>query len=186
MGAVSLLLHTSTCRTLKSKNVMPSRTSMADFGPTHPMVVPKPPFSFKTANLFRSLELEDAARFLYGIICLSDGVWILSQSLGKNHQRLVRIRLVIFSVDLQLDTFGLFVQVTSEQHVKCIHLAFEELRSQKIRGYNLLVVAMIQRQISFIYLVIFCLRHQIIQFYLQTSRSSCKASTLKVLTYANC
>lgn len=42
---------TSIWRTLKSKKVMPSRTSMTDLGPTHPIVVPNPPFNFSTASL---------------------------------------------------------------------------------------------------------------------------------------
>ena len=49
------ILVTSICRTLKSKKVMPSRTSIADLGPTQPIVVPKPPFNFNTANFSRSL-----------------------------------------------------------------------------------------------------------------------------------
>lgn len=48
------ILFTSIWRTLKSKKVIPSRTSIADLGPTQPIVVPKPPFNFKTANFWRS------------------------------------------------------------------------------------------------------------------------------------
>ena len=41
--------HTSTCRTVRSRNVCPERTSIADLGPSQPIVVPKPPFSFTIA-----------------------------------------------------------------------------------------------------------------------------------------
>lgn len=44
---------TSICLTDKSRKVIPSRTSMMDLGPTHPIVVPRPPFNFKTASLSR-------------------------------------------------------------------------------------------------------------------------------------
>ena len=44
---------TSICLTLRSKKVIPSRTSMIDLGPTQPIVVPRPPLSLRTASLSR-------------------------------------------------------------------------------------------------------------------------------------
>ena len=39
---------------LRSKKVASLRTEIKLFGPTHPMLVPSPPFSFKTTSLSRS------------------------------------------------------------------------------------------------------------------------------------
>ena len=46
------VLRTSICRTMRSRKDVPGRTWIADLGPTQPMDVPNPPFSFSTAILF--------------------------------------------------------------------------------------------------------------------------------------
>ncbi|KAL2290972.1 hypothetical protein FJTKL_14874 [Diaporthe vaccinii] len=52
----------STWRTERSRKDMPSRTSMTDLGPTQPIEVPRPPFSFRTASLFRKSTESVLAR----------------------------------------------------------------------------------------------------------------------------
>jgi hypothetical protein len=60
---------TSICRTVRSRKLDPSRTSMADLGPTQPMVVPSPPFSLSTASFERSCDASLAfSREAYGLI----------------------------------------------------------------------------------------------------------------------
>lgn len=76
-------LLTSIWRTLRSKNVIPSRTSIADLGPTQPIVVPRPPFNLRTASLSRSLDAVHSGNSLYATICSGEGDWIFSQSLSQ-------------------------------------------------------------------------------------------------------
>lgn len=71
---------TSICLTLRSKKVIPSLTSMILLGPTHPMVVPRPPLSFKTASLLR-IAGSTEGRTWYGRTCSGLGALIFSQSL---------------------------------------------------------------------------------------------------------
>lgn len=48
------VIVTSICCTVRSRNVSPLRTAITDFGPWHPILVPKPPFNFITINLLRN------------------------------------------------------------------------------------------------------------------------------------
>ncbi|EDK40168.1 hypothetical protein PGUG_04267 [Meyerozyma guilliermondii ATCC 6260] len=74
-----LRLRCSICLTDKSKNVLPSLTSMTDLGPTQPIDVPNPPFNLSTANLLKLSAVSDL-RESYSTTSLSLGDLILSQS----------------------------------------------------------------------------------------------------------
>ena len=50
----TVFVPTSICITVRSRKFLSSLTEMRLFGPTQPIVVPKPPFSFKTTSLSRS------------------------------------------------------------------------------------------------------------------------------------
>ena len=61
---------------------MLSLTSMMDFGPTQPMVVPRPPLSLSTASLLR-MEGSTLGMILYGRTCSGLGALILSHTLTQ-------------------------------------------------------------------------------------------------------
>ncbi len=70
---ISLRRLTSICCTVRSRKVFSLRTLIKLLGPLHPMLVPRPPFSFTTTSLFRqSATLSGRPRawiLSYGWIC---------------------------------------------------------------------------------------------------------------------
>jgi len=51
---IMIYCRTSICWTVRSRKVSPFRTAITDFGPWHPMLVPRPPFNLTTTNLSNS------------------------------------------------------------------------------------------------------------------------------------
>ena len=70
---------TSICWTVKSRKVSSLRTEINDLVPVHPMLVPRPPFSFRTTSLlsmwliwsFESVVSSSWYRFIWNVICTS-------------------------------------------------------------------------------------------------------------------
>lgn len=69
---------------LRSRKVASLRTEIKLFGPTHPMLVPRPPFSFNTTSLSRSdlaVFSGTGGMLLYGRTAPSGRGWIFSQTI---------------------------------------------------------------------------------------------------------
>lgn len=66
---------TSICCTVRSRKVNSFLTEMRDLVPVHPMLVPRPPLSFRTTSLFSILLISSLemsfTKPLYGFICRS-------------------------------------------------------------------------------------------------------------------
>lgn len=92
---------------------------MALFGPTQPIVVPRPPLSLRTANLLRYSGLSHFTNFLYGIICSGLGPLTLSQFLKKINSL---VNKYIYNIiigpkqdhNIQFSSLRLFIQIPSE------------------------------------------------------------------------